>query len=479
MFWYTLKRIGLIVPTLFVVALLTFGLNQCTPGDPVMDKMPESNIKATPLETWQEFHRNYQLAAHKLGRDLPLFYFNISSQAYPDTLYRIIPLSEQENAKNLIGQYGNWPAVQNYLQALRDATKLTLSLQADIKNDLIIVCSQELQALTLIANETEIEQQLSSLQTLIGQDAILKEKLSERLSNLQTAHAQLARQAQKWKHYLPAFHWYGWKNQFHNWLARVARGDLGKSLQTSQNVSDKITSAIKWTLQLNGIAILLAYLLAIPLGVYSAIHNGSRFDRWMSIGLFFLFALPGFWTATMFSKFLTTPEWIDLFPSMGVGEVGPNTNWWEVITIRAKHFFLPVFCLTYGSLAYLTRQVRANMLIVLQSDYIRTARSKGLPPQRVIWRHAFPNALFPLITLLAGLLPSAIAGSIIIEQIFNIPGIGKLSIDSIYNNDWPIVYGLLLLTAIATTIGILLADLLYAWVDPRVKLTSTKSGANG
>lgn len=479
MFWYTIKRIGLIIPTLFVVALLTFGLNQCTPGDPVDQKLSENCDLDDPLKCYNLYRKNYRTVAQKLGRDLPLFYFSLSTQAYSDTLYRIIPLSVQENTSRLAGQYGNWPQVQTYMQALTASTKQLLGLQVNFNNDQIIESSKELQALSIISDEKEISQKLERLQELTQQDSLLSIEMSASVSELQASYTRLLEQAQPWKHYLPAFSWHGENNQFHNWIAKVVSGDLGKSLNTSQEVSRRIWSALKWTLILNGIAILLAYLIAIPLGVYTAIHEGSRFDRWMNVGLFLLFALPGFWTATLLSKFLTTPEWIDLFPSMGVGEVSIHTPWWEVLVVRAQHFFLPVICITYGALAYLTRQVRANMLTVLKSDFIRTARAKGLSQSSVLWKHAFPNALFPLITLLAGLLPSAIAGSIIIEQIFNIPGIGKLTIDSILNNDWPIVYGLLLLTALATTIGILFADLLYAWADPRVKLTASKSGANG
>ena len=147
--------------------------------------------------------------------------------------------------------------------------------------------------------------------------------------------------------------------------------------------------------------------------------------------------------------------------------------------VRFQHFFLPVVCVTYGALAYITRQVRNSMLGILQSDYIRTARAKGLSERQVIWKHAFPNALFPLITMFGSILPSAIAGALIVELIFNIPGIGKLTIDSIYTKDWPIVYALLLLTAIMTVVGILLAYLLYAWADPRVQLAGTKTTNHG
>ncbi|MEL7221788.1 MAG: hypothetical protein AAGJ93_10745, partial [Bacteroidota bacterium] len=132
MFWYTLKRIGLIIPTLFVVALLTFGLNQCTPGDPVDQRLPEGCDLDNPLDCYHNYRKNYRSVARQLGRDLPVFYFSLSTQAYPDTLHRIIPLAQQENASRLVGQYGNWPMVQNYLQQLATSTQQLLSLQGHV-----------------------------------------------------------------------------------------------------------------------------------------------------------------------------------------------------------------------------------------------------------------------------------------------------------------------------------------------------------
>lgn len=160
---------------------------------------------------------------------------------------------------------------------------------------------------------------------------------------------------------------------------------------------------------------------------------------------------------------------------MGMGEPLPGDNWWDKLQLRASHLVLPVLALTYGSLAFIARQLRASMLEALASDYVRTARAKGLPEQVVIWRHAFRNALFPLITLLAGVLPAAMAGSLVIETIFNIPGMGLLTIESIQNKDWPVVYALLFMTALLTIAGILLADMLYAWADPRLRLGATKA----
>ena len=270
--------------------------------------------------------------------------------------------------------------------------------------------------------------------------------------------------------YIPAFYWHGFDNQYHNWLAGFFKGDFGISCIDRRPVADKLIEALYWTIVLNSLAIFFAYIIAIPLGVFSAVKRDSFFDRATSLILFMLFSLPTFWIATMLVMFFTTPDYgLDIFPSVGLGNYRTDIGKWERLLEVSGHLILPVFCLTYGVLAILSRQMRGGMLEVLQQDYIRTARAKGLAPKTVIWKHAFRNALFPIITLFAAVFPAAIAGSVIIEVIFNIPGMGSLMFEAILARDWPVVYAVLMLGAILTMIGLLVADILYALVDPRVK----------
>ena len=207
------------------------------------------------------------------------------------------------------------------------------------------------------------------------------------------------------------------------------------------------------------------------MGVVAAAKKNSVFDKTSTLITFLLFSLPSFWIATILVVFFTTPEygsWTNIFPSIGLGKnYGVQSGWanfWDV----AAHLILPVFCLTYAALAFISRQVRGGMLDVLQKDFIRTAKAKGVAPKKVIWKHAFRNSLFPIITLFAAVFPATLAGSVVIEVIFNIPGMGRLAFDAIYAEDWPIVFSVLMLAAILTIIGNLVADMLYAAADPRV-----------
>jgi peptide/nickel transport system permease protein len=161
-------------------------------------------------------------------------------------------------------------------------------------------------------------------------------------------------------------------------------------------------------------------------------------------------------------------DFLGWFPAYGVGEVDSSMNLFQVIGTRAYHLVLPMICFTYGGLAFLYRQMRGAMITTLSQDYIRTARAKGLEEKEVLWKHGFKNSLLPIITLFASVFPLAISGSIVIEIIFSIPGMGKLAYEALVARNYPIVYTVVMFSAILTLIGYLVADILYAVVDPRI-----------
>ena len=178
----------------------------------------------------------------------------------------------------------------------------------------------------------------------------------------------------------------------------------------------------------------------------------------------------------MLIVFVTTNEygeWLDWFPTFGLGdnEITENTGFFERFRIRAYHLVLPIFCITYGSFAYLSRQMRGGVLGVLRQDYIRTARAKGLNNRSVIWKHSFRNSLIPIITIFANLFPAAIGGAFVVEIIFSIPGMGQKVLGALFSRDYPIIFTVFMFSAILTMVGNLVADMLYAVVDPRISFT--------
>ena len=255
------------------------------------------------------------------------------------------------------------------------------------------------------------------------------------------------------------------------WLGKLVRLDFGDSYKDQRPVMTKIKETLPVTLQIEVIAIFLIYLISIPIGVYSATHQYSWGDRVTTVILFILYSLPSFWVAMLLMLFFGGGRFLDWFPVNGLNSFGAeNLSWGPWLLDRLWHLVLPVTCLTYGGLAGLSRYARAGMMEVIRQDYIRTARAYGFAEKTVIWKYALRNSLIPIVTLLATLLPALIAGSFIIESIFSIPGMGRLGFEAILSRDYPLIMGILSISAILTLLGLLLSDIMYAVVDPRIKL---------
>lgn len=258
--------------------------------------------------------------------------------------------------------------------------------------------------------------------------------------------------------------------QYLLWLRDLVTLEFGRSFQDNRPVLEKIAERLPITLAMNLFAVLIAYGIAIPLGVYSATHSGTALDRFLTFLLFALYSLPSFWLAMLAVTFLCNPEYLALFPTGGIRSIFHSEQWslWQRIVDYAWHLTLPMLVYTYASFAFISRQMRSALLEVLRQDYIRTAYAKGLPGRVVIWKHAVRNSLIPIVTLLAGILPSLIGGSVIVETIFSIPGMGELSFRALVARDYPVIMAVFTLSAVLTLVGILLADILYAVVDPRI-----------
>ena len=259
--------------------------------------------------------------------------------------------------------------------------------------------------------------------------------------------------------------------QYLLWVKRVVTFDFGTSYKDHRPVWDKIAERLPVTIQLNVISIFLVYLIAIPFGIYSATRPGTVTDHILTLFFFFLYSLPGFWTAVILIMLLGGGEFWDIFPVYGITSLDvEHLSFFARLADRLWHMALPIFCLTYGGLAYLSRLTRADMLEVIREDYVRTARAKGLSERVVIFKHAFRNALLPIVTLLAFLLPSMFGGSVIIESVFSIPGMGQLGFEAVLSRDYPVIMAITTISALLTLVGLLLSDILYAALDPRIKL---------
>jgi peptide/nickel transport system permease protein len=259
------------------------------------------------------------------------------------------------------------------------------------------------------------------------------------------------------------------------WLKQVATLNFGESYKDHRPVIKIILERIPVSLQLSLASIFLVYLFSVPIGVFSAVKQNSASDRIITVLLFILYSLPNFWVAMMLILFVGGGQFFHWFPVYGLNSEGASAlGWWPWLLDRLWHLVLPVTCLTYEGLAFISRQQRAAMLEVIRQDYVRTARAKGLPEKLVIFKHAMRNSLIPIVTLAASLFPAILGGSVIIESIFSIPGMGKLGFDAILARDYPVIMGDATISAFLTLIGILAADLTYTLIDPRISFEARK-----
>ncbi len=259
--------------------------------------------------------------------------------------------------------------------------------------------------------------------------------------------------------------------QYWNWLRRLLVLDFGNSFsQDGRRVADKILERLPITIFINIASLVLIFLIAVPIGVLSATYQNSLFDKSTTIFVFVGFAVPHFWLALLLMiLFGVHLGWLPIsgLKSLNYEYLPASVQVWD----RISHLILPIFISAFGGLAGLSRYMRSNMLEVIRQDYITTAKAKGLSPRKVIFKHALRNALLPVITILGLSIPGLIGGSVIFETIFAIPGMGQLFYASVMARDYPVIMGILVIGAVLTLVGNLIADLSYALADPRIRET--------
>lgn len=257
--------------------------------------------------------------------------------------------------------------------------------------------------------------------------------------------------------------------QYVHWLRGAAALDFGRSISDRRTVRERIGEKLPHTLQLNAIALFLAAAVGIPIGLWSATRSGRPMERASAVFFFLLYSLPSFWVALLLMQFFSVR--LGVLPLFGMNSDGyRELDTFGRIADRMRHLVLPVITLAYAQLAIFARFSKSALTEVIRQDFITTARAKGAGEALVLWHHALRNALIPLITLAGLTIPYLISGSVIVETIFQWDGIGLLYYDAVLSRDYPTVMGLSVATALVTLVASLLADILYAFADPRVRL---------
>ncbi len=453
---YLLRRLIFAVSTLLLLSMVIFGMVKYAPSD---QAITWEGRQGQTLPYHQQIAEATRLA-NAAHLHLPVFYFALTTADRPDTVDRIFPYERRERLVRLLDQSGYWPAVQQYETALGNAEKAAWEEPASVPWRLMLT-------------DLRRSRRLGAIDTLARavRDSAGPTALEGRLETLAQAAETLHTELRLKNRWLPALHWFGGNNQYHRWLTGFLVGDFGRSVSFQRPVWEVIRFPLLATLFVNGLSVLLAFGISIPLGITMARRQG-RFDRLHRWALLLLNAMPGFWLGGLLVLLLATPHtglhWIDGIDLAAYDPAdGPFLLW---VGQNAGKFILPVLTITLHALALITLQLRGSLREVLFQDFIRTARAKGLAEKVVYRRHAFRNALFPLITIIAGVFPALFAGSIVIEYLFAFPGMGMKTFEAYAFEDYPVLFAILMLGAVLTVAGNFLGDVLYVWADPRVRL---------
>lgn len=457
---YILQRLLFSIPTLLVISLFVFSLTKCAPHAGL-------DIEGGQFGSGSFERRASEIkhAAKARGLDKPLFYFDISLAAFPDKFYEIVDPVRRERLTRLLARCGNWDAVSGFEEACQKMADQMTALPDSAREKVLLAPAINAY---LWSREPDT---IHYFPVLIGQVAAPYPNILSSLDTVSVWQTEMTSNRKPALLWLPKFRWYGADNQYHRWISRFVSGDMGKTLGIARPVWTALRPALWVTIGVSLCAMLLAYGVAVPLGVWMAQHKGKSIDRWIRRVLLFLYAMPIFWFGALMIMLLATPDigfslikGLRSSPFEGSGQYLPV---W--MFHNASRLILPVLTLSIHTLAFLALQMRGGIVDVMHSDYIRTARAKGAGEQAVLWRHAFPNALFPIITVFSAVFPGLLIGSLIVESLFSYSGMGTLTMEALRNYDYDMLYAIMMLAAVVTVLGNLIADILYAWADPRVR----------
>ncbi len=460
MITYIIKRILAMLPVLAIILILSFVLFEYSGADPVKSLLTLQGITDDD-QVNLDYQVEYKNIARDLSRDLPLFYFSIIPSYFPDTLHRILLPEKRRRAETLLTQYKNWDRVNDYVGNLAALT--------EFENDPNLRSSLK-QAIYQYNRGVGIEDAERIQQAIIPDIDQSNLLIQERFASFFKSQQLLF--SNQTPFYYPKLTFHGGQSQFHQWFKRVIVGDFGLAMTDGRPVLAKLSKSIGWSIMLALLSIFFASILSILVGLLTAYKKDTIIDSSTYLVLFSIFSTPLFWFATLMIVFFTSKDFgalTDIFPSVGRFYTGDGSML-QQLSHNLKLLILPIFCLSIHNTALLGRQIRASLLQQSAIAYNLTAIGKGMSQKSALIKHVLPNALLPFITIIIGAIPAAIAGTLIIEVIFNIPGMGRLMFQSILNDDWNIISAILIVISLATMIFYLIGDILYAYVNPKIKL---------
>ena len=477
---YILKRVLLMVPTFAAISLLVFIVLQFAPGTPGAEMVGAGGEASQSADLAGQKRESYRLFKEQFNLDKPVLFNNrfgldaaTVTQTLDDILNRdeTVPPGRRIEAQEEIedwGQYAIPPLVEILTQSddrdLRAlaSQRLAINGQRPLKSLYKKSITPEERA-----ENKEISAENNQVRTWMF-----------RMEDSEQREAEVVDAWRDW--YTGASVRWDWNaadkvgiffgdTRFAKYWSNLIRLDFGISHVDKRPVLGKILKKLKYSITLAFTSVLLIYFLSVPLGIWSAVKQNTVPDRIVTVIIFILYSLPSFFTAVFLLNLLTRGTPFQAFPTSGFESLDTSgMTTLQYLKDVLWHVFLPIVCYVYGGLAALSRYARTGILDVIRSDYVRTARAKGLNEGMVIIKHAARNGMIPILTLLATLLPVLISGSVVIEVIFGIPGMGSYIFESIGVRDYNSVMGVLLISAALTLVGMLLSDISYALVDPRI-----------
>lgn len=459
----------MIIPTLLIVSIVAFVLSVSTPGDEVDQALALAGVTLDDDRiSVTNYNSQYVQKAKQLGKDKPLFYLTIQPNNYPShEEWNGVNAYDRDDIKRLIKSNIPLESAIGYIQAIGEFENKYFGAKDTLSADLKIDWKQSITLLRKPEQLISIRKQLIYLANEY-QDTPHIEDIADLLTQI-----PLDGKNSTW--HVPSLRWHGLDNQYHYWISSFISGDYGTSMLDAQPVFTKIRSAIKWTVLLILMSLVLSLLISIPLSILSAYYANSRLDRWISGLSLAVYSVPVFWMATLLIVYFTTDtysKWLDVFPSPASFYSESETGLFGLLSKYFGRLILPVICISLKDIAYLTRVIRADLIKESTKDYATTLKAKGVSKWNAMWKHILPNSMISTITIIISNIPLALAGTLIIEVIFNIPGMGRLMYSSIIQSDWNVVYSILMIISLVTVLFYLIADVLYAFLNPRVTYSS-------
>jgi peptide/nickel transport system permease protein len=439
------------------VSLIFFILSRLIPGDRVETVLDYRGLSLAASDN-EYYHKEYQKLEKQLGLNLPSFYFQI----YPS-------FSTNNGFSFQNTRINNWCRKMKR-KKYADTEIKEVGYELDLIYKEVDVLPDSIGHNYVSSFFSEEDFTTWNLIIIDWKKQDLPKELYASIDKLQTTLSKL--EYSRIGFYYPILKWNGIENQYHNWISSVFKSKLGVSIIDGRDVTEKIWAALRWTLLLVLISLIISLAISVFLSAWLLIQKREWLVSFFETILNGMYAMPIFWLATLLIVFFTTREygaWTDWFagPLPVVNE--SSDSFWDHFLSRLSYLILPILCLVIKEIPVFTRIIFVGMEEQMKKPYAQAMRAKGLPPNKVVFNHLLPNALFPVITLVSNYLPGALAGSLIIEVIFNIPGMGRLLFNSLFSGEYEICFGILLLVTVFTVVIFSFADLLYKWVSPQLK----------